>query len=219
MKFKDILIHDKRSYLRMYWAYFIHSKIILGTFCLENNLNLFVIRLSFFIYTYEISLFFNSFFYSDEYISNAYHNDGILDFVSSLPKSIYSAIITFIITTVLTKLSNSESELNNIIKENNKDKNYQEIINIQLKKLRNKLIVYFSIVILLGIFFSYYVSAFCAVYRYSQKYWFFGFLESFGTNFLVAIVICFFVTIFRYFSIKKKKKCLFNLSNLVGKLL
>ena len=69
MKFEDFIIHDKRSCLRMYWAYFIDSKIILGTFCTENNLNKFEIKLSFFIYTFQISLFLNALFYSDEYIS------------------------------------------------------------------------------------------------------------------------------------------------------
>ena len=50
-------------------------------------------------------------FYSDEYISDAYYNNGILDFVSGLPKSIYSTIISYIISELLQKLSSSEDEL------------------------------------------------------------------------------------------------------------
>ena len=215
MKFEDIIIHDKRSCLRMYWAYFIDSKIILGTFCTENNLNKFEIKLSFFIYTFQISLFLNALFYSDEYISDTYYNNGILDFVSGLPKSIYSAIVSFIITTLLKMLSNSEKELNKIIKENNKDKNYEEVIDNKLKKLRNKLIAYYFLVFSLGLIFLYFVSTFCAVYRYSQKYWFFGFLESFFINFLIANITCLFASLFRYMSIQKNKKYFFSLSNMV----
>ena len=48
------------------------------------------------------------FFYTDEYISNAYYNDGVLDFFSSLPKSIYSLIATIVITNLLNMLSNSK---------------------------------------------------------------------------------------------------------------
>ena len=215
MEFEDIIIHDKRSCLRMYWAYFIDSKIILGTFCTENNLNLFEIKLSFFIYTFEISLFLNALFYSDEYISDAYYNNGILDFVSGLPKSIYSAIVSFIITTLLRMLSNNEKELNKIIKENNKDKNYEEVIDVKLKKLRNKLIAYYFLVFSLGLLFLYFVSAFCAVYRYSQKYWFFGFVESFIINSFVAIITCLFASLLRYQSIQKNKKYFFSLSNII----
>ena len=98
MYYEDIINNDNRTYIRMYWAYFVYSKINSGTFCTENNLNLFIIKLSFFLFTFEISLFFNAFFYSDEYISDAYYNNGILDFVSGLPKSIYSTIISYIIS-------------------------------------------------------------------------------------------------------------------------
>ena len=61
----------------------------------------------------------------------------------------------------------------------------------------------------------YFVSTFCAVYRYSQKYWFFGFLESFFINFLIANITCLFSSLFRYMSIQKNKKYFFSLSNMV----
>ena len=44
------------------------------------------------------------FFYTDEYISDAYHNDGVLDFFSGLPKCIYSFIATLITTNLLRML-------------------------------------------------------------------------------------------------------------------
>ena len=130
---------------------------------------------------------------------------------------------------LLKKLSNSENELNKVTKEYNKENKYEEIINDNLKILRNKLIAYYILVFLFGLIFLYYVSSFCAVYRYSQKYWFFGFLESYGINFLVAVITCFFVSfldikvfkrkknvffvsLFRYKSIQKKSKCFFIFS-------
>ena len=51
MEYEEAIHHDKRSYLRMYWAFLVDTQIILGTFCTENYLNLFVIKLSFFIFT------------------------------------------------------------------------------------------------------------------------------------------------------------------------
>ena len=212
MEYEEIIEKDKRTFSRMLWSNFVYSKIILGTFFTENNFNLFVIKLSFFIYTFQISLFLNSFFYSDEYISDAYYNNGVLNFIFGLPKSIYSAIVSFIITSLLKLLSNSENKLNKITKEYNKEKKYEEIINDNLKILRNKLIAYYILVFLFGLIFLYYVASFCAVYRYSQKYWFLGFLESYAINFIIAIIVCFFVSLFRYKSIQKKSKCFFIFS-------
>ena len=111
MDYEQAIIYDKRSYLKMYWGFLVDTQIILGTFCTDNYLNLFVIKLSFLICTFQISFFLNALFYTDEYISDAYHNDGVLDFITGLPKSIYSFIATLITTNLLRMLSNSKSEL------------------------------------------------------------------------------------------------------------
>ena len=113
-------------------------------------------------------------------------------------------------------LSNSKSELLGLIKENLKYKIYLNLIYVKLSKLRKKLIIYFILVFLLTIFFFYYTAAFCAVYRYSQKYWFFGCLESFCMDSLVTLIICIFLALFRFISIKKHIKCLFIISNIIS---
>jgi hypothetical protein len=216
MDFAQAIIYDKRSYLKMYWSFLVDTQIILGTFCTESYLNLFVIKLSFFVFTFQISFFLNAFFYTDEYISNAYHNDGALDFISGLPKSIYSFVATLVTTNLLRMLSNSRTELKKLIREKRKHKNYIYLINIKLKKLRKKLIAYFIFVFTLGLVFFYYVSAFCAVYKYSQKYWFLGCLQSFGIDSAVAIIICIFIALFRYISIKRKIKYFYFLANFIS---
>ena len=219
MDYEEAIINDKRGYLKMYWGFLVDTQIILGTFCTDNHLDLFVIKLSFFIFTFQISFFLNALFYTDEYISNAYHNDGVLDFISGLPKSIYSYIATLITTNLLRMLSNIKSELIRLIKENYKYKTYMLLIRIKLSKLRKKLIIYFILVFLLTLFFLYYVAAFCAVYKYSQKYWFFGCLESLGMDSLVSIIICIVLALFRFISIKKHIKCLYIISSIISTLL
>ena len=111
MEYEEAIIRGKISFIRIYWLYLVDSQIILGTFCTENYLDLFVIKLSFLVFTFEISFFLNALFYTDNYISEAYHNNGVLDFVSGLPKSIYSFIATLITTNLLRMLSSSKSEL------------------------------------------------------------------------------------------------------------
>ena len=44
LDYEEAIIYDKRSYLRMYWGFLVDSQIILGTFCTDNHLDLFVIN-------------------------------------------------------------------------------------------------------------------------------------------------------------------------------
>ena len=219
LNYEKALIHDNRTFFRMYISFLIDSQITFSTFFTENNLYLFNIKLSFLIYTFEISFFLNSLFYTDEYISDAYYNNGVLDFISGLPKSIYSSIVSLIITNLLKMLSNNKDELKKIILEKRNNKNYRYLINVKLSKLKCKLILYFIFVFILGLFFSYYVATFCAVYRFSQKYLFTGFIESFILDFIFSIISSVIVSLLRFISIKKKVKYLYILSNIISLLL
>ena len=216
MDFQQAIYEDKRSYFRMYWCFLVDSQTILGTFFTEHYLHLLIIKLSFLICTFQISFFLNALFYTDEYISDAYHNEGVLDFFTGLPKAIYSFVATLITTNLLKMLSNGKSELMQIIREKQNEKEYKKLIKSKLKKLRIKLIIYFILVFLFGLCFFYYVAAFCAVYRNSQKYWFIGCLESFGLDFLVAIIICILLATFRYIALKKQINCLYTFGNIIN---
>ena len=216
MSYEEAIIYDNRGYLKIYFGFLVDSQIILGAFCSDNHLDLFVIKLSFLVCTFQISFFLNAFFFTDEYISDAYHNDGVLDFFSGLPKSIYSFIATLITTNLLRMLSNSKSELMRLIKDKRKYRYYIYLIHLKLAKLRKKLVVYFILIFIFSIFFLYYVTAFCAVYRNSQKYWFYGCLESVGIDSLVAFGICIFLAFCRYISVKKKIKCFYIVANIIS---
>ena len=113
-------------------------------------------------------------------------------------------------------LSNSKSELKKIIREKRNDNNYISLIDMKLGKLRKKLIVYFIILFTLELSFTYYVTAFCSVYKNSQKYWFMGCLQSFGMDSAVAIMLFFLLAFFRYIAIYKRCKCFYCLANFIS---
>ncbi len=214
--YEEAIINDKRKYLRIYWDYLLDSQIILSTFWTDNHLDLLVIKLNFLVFTFQINFFLNALFYTDDYISDAYNNDGILEFISGLPKAIYSFIATLIITSLLRLLSSSKEELMKVIKEKRNCENYFYFIQQKLAKLRIKLIIYFILVYSLSLFFLYYVTAFCAVYKYSQKYWIHGWLETFALDTLESIIVCIFLALIRYYSIKNNKKCLYKFGNILS---
>ena len=76
--------------------------------------------------------------------------------------------------------------------------------------------IYFILIFILGIIFLYYVTAFCAVYRNSQKYWFYGCLESFAIDSLVSLIVCIFLSILRYISVRNRVKCCYVLTNIIS---
>ena len=163
----------------------------------------------------EINFFLNAFFYTDEYISDTYYNNGILNFFSSLPKSIYSFLVTIIISALLKMLSNSKTQLIEIIEGKDKNPNYLKDVEDELKRLNKKLYIYFFIVFLLGIIFTYYSSAFCAVYKNSQTFWLIGCFESLAMDLFMPFIICFILSGIRYLSIKKKLKFLYKINSII----
>ena len=71
---------------------------------------------------------------------------------------------------------------------------------------------YFIISIFLSLFISFYIAAFTGMYKRIRKNLFFYIIISFILIMLYPFVLCFIVTIFRYYGIKKNKKFYFNIS-------
>ena len=216
MDFEEALREDKRNYYRIFISYLLTEHIIFNTFCTDIYLELRPIKLSFLIFGYEINFFLNALFYTDSYISDTYHNDGVLDFFSSLPKSIYSFLVTIVISGLLKMLSNSKKQLNKIIKERQDKTEYLTKMEKELQKFKKKIILYFIIVFILGFLFAYYVSAFCAVYQNSQTFWLIGCLESLALDFVTPFIICLALSILRYIGLKKRRKCPYNSAKYLG---
>lgn len=219
MEFEEALYNDNRSFFRMYLSYLIDEHVIINTFFSEGYIDLRLFKFSFLVFSFEISFFLNAFFYTDEYISDTYHNDGVLDFVSSLPKSIYSFIVSLVISNLLKMLSSSKKQFLKIIKERTNKREYLESVEAELKRLRRKLIIYFIFIFVLGLFFLYYVTAFCAVYNNTQYFWFYGCLESLVMDLVTPFAICIVFTLLRYFSLIKHYSCMYSTADILSSFL
>ena len=219
MEFEEALHNDNRSFLRMYLSYLIEEHVVINTFFSEGYLDLRLFKFSFLVFSFEISFFLNALFYSDDYISDTYHNEGVLDFVSSLPKSIYSFIVSLVISNLLKMLSSSKKELLKIIKERTTKRKYLELVNIELKKLKKKLIIYFICIFVLGLFFLYYVTAFCAVYNNSQYYWFYGCLESLVMDLVTPFCVSIIFALLRYFALIRHNSCMYSTAAILSSFL
>ena len=110
----------------------------------------------------------NGFFFSDETMNKINKDHGKYDFLYQIPQILYSTIISAVINIILKWLSLSENQILNIKKEKNYT-NAKNIYKSTIKCLRVKLGIFFSLSLLLMLFFWYFISCFCAVYKNTQK--------------------------------------------------
>ena len=80
MNFEEALYNDNRSFIRIYWSFLIEGHVIINNFFSDSYLDLRTVKISFLFFSVMINFFLNAFFYTDEYISETYHNDGVLNF-------------------------------------------------------------------------------------------------------------------------------------------
>ena len=209
MKYDEAINKDLRSIIKIYWDYLQINQIIISTFIVESFLELRIIKIVLILFSIGLEFTLNAFFYTDDYISKAYSRNGVVDFISDLPKSIYSLIVSFFLSFCLGILSNSKSNLEKVLQKENNTEKYKELCKKILKNLKIKLFFFFTIVFIFELLFWYYCSAFCAVYQNSQKLWMLGTIESFIITLILPFGLCFIIAIFRYLSLKFKLKILY----------
>ncbi len=98
MKYGNAILFDYRGFLKIYWDFLKEKQIIINTFFLENHLELRAIKIILFFFSFGLEYTLNAFFYNDDYVSNAYKRNGVVDFISDLPKSVYSFLVSLFIT-------------------------------------------------------------------------------------------------------------------------
>ena len=113
-------------------------------------------------------------------------------------------------------LSNNKKNLKEIIKEKLNKMKYLKRMESALKQLKIKLIIYFIFLLTLGLFFLYYITAFCAVYQNSQYFWIYGCLESLFLDLITPFIICLFQSCFRYFGLIKHSSFFYSLASFLS---
>ena len=111
----------------------------------------------------------NSLLFADETIHKLYLEEGKYNFGQSLPQIIYSLLLNHAFEILLCFLTMTDRHVYEIKSLPKKNDNAQMIFKI-IKFIRIKLIVFFTFIGMLFIFFWYCVSAFCAVYQKTQGF-------------------------------------------------
>ena len=228
--YETAIKYEQRSFLRIYFICLLSKEIILNTFFFKSPLELQSIRFCLFLFINSCDCALNAFFYSNEKISERYHYKGknlfFYSIVNNLTISIASTLFSFLLVKFLSILTNSKDSIVSLFrKEEEKMRNDENFkidskektqiihnLNKIFKQLKIKIISFIIIELSILLFFLYYLSIFCEIYKKTQMSW----LADSGISFLLSIPIeivsALLLATFYYISIKKKWKCIYNIS-------
>lgn len=211
IKYDEAIKYDKRTKMSMFLSILVLKHPLIYAFFINDKYTIKSISISMFIISEQMSLAFNALFYTDGYISNQYKHEGNIDILASLPKSIYSSLFSIVLSIIFGFLTSSKSILMKILLFS--DQKEKDNLNKVLRCIRIKLAFYFTLIFIFSLFFWYYVTAFCAVYKNSQIGWLIGAVISIALGLLTPVAMSLIVFIFRVIGIEKKSECSYKVSN------
>ena len=217
MEYQKALEIDKRKYLEYYISLIKRKQIIIFTFYTSDDYNSKIIKISLFLFSFSIYFTINALFFNDSTMHNIYEAKGSYNFIYQIPIILYSTIISGIINYLIKLLSLSENNIINL-KENKEKENINEVFLKTKKTLIIKFTFFYIFNFLFLIFFWFYISSFCAVYKNTQIYLVKDTIISFALSLLYPFGICLIPGIFRISSLtayKKDKRCIYIISKIL----
>jgi len=214
LEYEIALIIDKRTYFQYYFSLLKKKQLFLFAFFPNNDYNLTAVKISLLILSFSLYFTINGFFFSDSTMNKINENHGKYNLLFRIPQILYLTIISAIINIILKWLSLSEKQILSIKKE----KHYSNAINTSnsiIKCLKVKIAIFFSLSFLLMLFFWYFISCFCAIYKNTQKILIIDTLISFGLSMVYPFGLNLIPGFFRIPALRdkdKNKKYLYTLS-------
>ncbi len=218
LDYEIAVIVDKRTFCQYYISLLKRGHLIIFTFITMDDFNLRQLKILLFIVSFALYFCINAFFFTDETMNNIYDDNGIFNFLFQLPQIFYSSIISAVINMILEKLIKTEEQILDMKKEEEREKVKHIAKNIK-KCLKIKLRIFFVLTSALMIFFWYFISCFCAVYKNTQLILIEDTLISFFTSMIYPFGLKLLPGMFRIPSlraIKRDQKCIYRISRILS---
>ena len=225
--FEEAIKYDMRSICVIFYIFLLSKQVLCHTFLYRSFLESFILRLCLLAFIISSDLALNAFFYLDDKISKKYKymkNLFLFTFNNNITIVLLSTFIGFIFMTLFTNLSNLTNDVRDIFKkeeekmkkikkfkinENTKKEIFNQI-EIILKRHRIKIIILFTIEILLMLFFWYYVTAFCHVFSSTQISWILDSLLSMLSRLIIELLLSLGFAKLYQISIESNAHCIYK---------
>ena len=228
--FEQATKHDTRDFWRIFYICLLSKENILNTFFFHSPLEVQPLRWSIFIFTYSCDFAFNALFYFNENISDKYHYEGdslyLFLFINNIVITVFSTVVSYVIVKLLNHLIDSKESIKEIFRKEEqllrKNKKYKldlnkkkdikyKIIKI-FESLKIKIVFFIVFEFLLMLFFLYFITAFCEVYKSTQNSWLYDSFSSFLLSIPLELLISFIISLLYISSIRMKIKFIYNIA-------
>ena len=225
--FLEALKYDNRNFFTIYYIFLIAKQVIMHAIFYKSPIEPLPIRLSLLKFMLGCDLALNAIFYTDDKISEKYNstkNAITFAFTNNLIVILLSTLIGYVMFIFLGNLNNSTNQIRNLFREEEEkiknNKNYK--VSLQRKKeiicevkriMRNykiKIIIFYIMEFVCMIFFWYYVTIFCNIYKKTQLSWIIDCLITIIIRIIVDFFINLILALLYRSSISLKSNCLFK---------
>ena len=206
--------YDKRTFCQYYISLLKAKHNLIFSFFNKDDYNSNIIKINFFFIGFVIELTVNSLFFSDNTMHKIYDDEGTYNIEYRLRKSIYSFLISKVLSEFLKFLALSEKGIL-VFKQNKSAENIEQRAARLKNKIKIKFAIYFILTTIILLFCWYYISIFCAVYQNTQLLLISDGLISFGISLINPFGYYLVPGLFRIPSLKKKRPYLYLISKIV----
>ena len=179
--FEKATKNDRRTWSRYYWSLLKAKQLFIFTFYTSGDYILRSTKIALFILFISFYLAFTALFFNDDIMRAIYIYKGNTDAAVHIPNIILSTLCCLVASLIIRFVSLNERDISKITQLGRPDERKRLAEKIE-KITKIKLIILYAISGALILFFWYYVSAFCAIFKNSQGHYF--------TNVLVSFIIC-----------------------------
>ena len=211
--FRSALKYDKRCFIQLYYSFLKVDHIIIRILN-TTDYNSRIIKIYLCYYNFSLSYTVNAIFFNDDTIHQILEDEGKFNFIYQLPQIIYSSIISSFLGIIIDFLALSE---NNILefKDERDVNNVKKKGKVLIRNLEIKFIIFFISSFLIMLFFWYYLTCFCAVYKNTQYHLIKDSLIGFVTSLLIPLGTKLVPAIFRVYGLKRKYKYIYIMSKIL----
>ena len=170
------------------------------------------LTLSIYVLDFLFSFFINALLYTDDIVSEKYHNNGQLNLFTTLFLALTSNIISCIIMFYIKKIVSYREYLSTMVKNVNKKSSYIITFQKLFLVLKIKIFFFFNISFILSIFITLYLLIFCQIYKKSQGSLLINYLMSLIESLSYSVGISLLICILRFLGLKYKLKYIYRTS-------
>ena len=227
-QYETAIKYDNRSILRIFMICLLSKEFLINLIFFKNPLILKKFKILLFFFAFSSDLALNSLFYFNENISKKYKYEGnnvyLFTLVNNLVESFTSAIVSLLLVNFFQFLVDSRGNYEEVFRKEEskmrknrkykvdkktKSQMFNQISEIS-KNLKIKVVVFFALEFSLMLFYYYFVTAFCEVYKKTQVSWIIDFLTSYLLSILTEIILTWLLTLFYIVSIRYKIKFVYT---------